>query len=219
MRKRLVAVFLLFILLFSTVHADDFQQDPDLSKAMPVIVDVVTVAMVANYGETKVYLPSMGISSSESGLPTRISFFLTDPAAFTKSIAKALGLDNKDLISAIISSFNSTISDPVLSAVYYSLLSKNYKVGNYLISGNLLLTFPEDVSHMTLEELMSADLSNSDPILIQSNLNVYGSELSKPVSITGVFSLDVEEKTHVVLRPVNEYMINNNLVTGGEFRF
>lgn len=211
-------MFLIFILLLTKVFAEDTIHDPDLEKAMPVLVDVATASVVANYGETKVYLPSMGISSSDAGLPTRISFFLTDPASFTKSISKALGLNNKDLFSAIISSFNSTVSDPLLTAVYYSLLAKNYQVGDYLISGNLLLSFPESFDDLTLEDLIDMNLNEGDPIILQSNLNIYGSKISKPVTIIGRFELRTDENNHFILIPVGEYIINNNIISGGEFR-
>lgn len=209
---------LIFILLLTNVFAEDTPHGPDLEKALPVLVDVATASVVANYGDTKVYLPSMGISSSDTGLPTRISFFLTDPASFTKSIGKALGLNNKDLFSAIISSFNSTVSDPLLTAVYYSLLAKNYQTGDYLISGNLLLSFPESFDDLTLEDLIGMDLNEGDPIILQSNLNIYGSKISKPVTIIGRFELRTDENNHFILIPIGEYIINNNIISGGEFR-
>lgn len=227
MEKRLSAFFLVLIILCSMAFADSsdafsvkfISQESDFDRTMPVIVDTVTAALVANYGKTKVDLPSMAISSSETGLPTRISFFLADPASFTKNISKALGVDNTSFFSNLFSSFSSTVSDPMLSAVYYNLMSKNYQRGEYLISGTILVDFPDYLDNLTLEEILVSELNDENPVILKTNLRVYGSRLAEPVRMAGEFILTVEEKTHVVVRPVNEYIINNDIVSGGEFRF
>ncbi|MCR5760843.1 MAG: hypothetical protein K6F82_02410 [Sphaerochaetaceae bacterium] len=226
MRRRFSAFLSVLLLMYTSVFAAsgenlsvNYISPKEINETMGVIVDTVTAAFVANYGKTKVELPSMAISSTERGLPTRVSFFLADPASFTRNISKALNLDNTDFFSAIFSSINSGVSDPLLSAVYYSLLSKNYQTGDYLISGTILIDYPDNLDNLSIDEIIRATLTDENPIILRSNLSVYGARLFQPVSIAGKFTLTAEDGTHIVIKPVSDYTINDDTVSGGEFRF
>ncbi len=232
-------VFLMFILTSVFAVNDSINNDPkpypavtvddpgdyvfaskeDIQKAITVVVDSAAAVLTTNYGNTAIELPSIAITAQDSGLPSRITFFLADPNSFTREISKHMGAENTNFFSNIISSFSKAVSDPLLGAVYYGLSSRHYEPGDYLISGSVVFSFPEGYEGLNVSEIIYSGITENNPVKVSTNLNLFGLQLEQPVKVVGDFLVSVENKSKLVIKSIGEYRINDTVYENGVFVF
>lgn len=212
-------------LRFSNASTCLYAEEPDLapteeevSVALTVIVDCLSASLVTSCTDTDIVLPCSNVQmNSSSGLPRRIAYFLADPSEYVKALAPSDSAGG--FFASLLSLVNNTARNPLVSAAYLAMSTRGYTQGGYLLSGSITFSYPDGVTLEDVLELWTTRESTGDRgITMVVEMQVYGSNLSRPLSVGGRFRMLVNEDSDIVINSVGVYNINGLAYQGGEFR-
>lgn len=220
--KKIVLIILTVVLMSSPAFAEDIVpvDEKSVNQALTVVVDCLSAAIASNYSAKNLSMPSTIVSTDpETNLPQRIAFLLADPAAFVTTMQSSIGNLNQNLFVSLMSLLTKSVTDPLVSAAYFAMASREYKQSDYLVSGFVSFSYPEDA---TLEELTKIWISRSSgkgSLGLSLDLSIIGNKMDNPVDISGNFEISIDEKGSMVISSIDSYSINGLYFTGGLFRF
>lgn len=221
MIRRLTIVGLVSLLLLSTcLFAEDIESPPtteEVSVSLTVIMDCISASLVTSCTDTDISLPCCNVSLDyRTQLPLRIAYFLADPAEYTDALAPADS--GYGFFAVLMSLLNSAVENPLVSAVYVAMSSRDYKEGGYLLSGSISFEYPEGVTLDDLLAIWSTREDTDQSIALNVDMQVFGADMKRPLSISGRFDMSVAETGDIVVRSDGIYLINGFHYQNGEFR-
>lgn len=192
----------------------------ELNKTVSAVADCFTAALVSSYSPLKVSVPSTVVSiDMETKLPQRVAFFLADPADYVSTVNSAVNLTSQGFFSNITGLLSKTTSDPLLSAVFFSMSLKDYKPSDYLISGFIAVSYPEGFSIDSVKKALREKDISSQSLGLTISLTVFGNSLSESVSIDGTFTINSDSNGLITIIPSGTYVINGTEYSGGILTF
>ena len=221
MIRRLTIVGLVSLLLFSQgLFAEENETPPtteEVSVSLTVIMDCISASLVTSCTDTDISLPCSNVSLDyKTQLPLRIAYFLADPAEFTSALAPQDS--GYGFFSVLMSLMNTAVEDPLVSAVYVAMSARGYSEGDYLLSGSISFEYPEGTTLDDLLAIWSTRMDTDQSIAINVNMQVLGSDMVRPLSVSGRFNMSVAENGDIVVRSDGTYQINGFYYQSGEFR-
>ena len=221
MIRRLTIVGVVSLLLFtSSLFADEIETPPtseEVSASLTVIMDCISASLVTSCTDTDISLPCSNVSLDyKTQLPLRIAYFLADPAEYTDALAPADS--GYGFFAALMSLLNSAVENPLVSAVYVALSARDYHTGGYLLSGSISFEYPEGVTLDDLLAIWSTRADTGQSIALNVDMQVFGANMKRPLSIAGRFDMSVAETGDIVVRSDGVYLINGFHYQNGEFR-
>ena len=221
MIRRLTIVGLVSLLLFSqSLFAEENETPPtteEISVSLTVIMDCISASLVTSCTDTDISLPCSNVSLDyRTQLPLRIAYFLADPAEYTDALAPADS--GYGFFAALMSLLNSAVENPLVSAVYVAMTSREYRTGGYLLSGSISFEYPEGVTLDDLLAIWSSRVDTGQSIALNVDMQVFGADMKRPLSIAGRFDMSVAETGDIVVRSDGVYLINGFHYQNGEFR-
>ena len=221
MIRRLTIVGLVSLLLFtSSLYAEETEAPPtaeEVSISLTVIMDCISASLVTSCTDSDITLPCSSVSLDyRTQLPQRIAYFLADPAEFTDALAPSDS--GYGFFAVLMSLLNTAVEDPLVSAVYVAMSARDYQTGGYLLSGSITFEYPEGA---TLDDLLAIWSSREDTgqsIAMNVDMQVFGADMVRPLSISGHFDMSVAETGDIVVRSDGIYLINGLHYQNGEFR-
>jgi hypothetical protein len=208
------------LLLTNLLYAEDLESPPpsgDIENSLMVIMDCISASLVTECTDSSVKLPCSNVSMDQDvHMPKRIAYFLADPSEFVEALSPSDGY--KGFLASFLSVLNSATENPLVSAVYVSMATREYKAGDYLLSGSISFDYPEGA---TLNEVLAIWSSREDTgksIGMTVDMKVYGNGLSSPIALSGLFDMSVDKTGSIVVKSSDTYMINGFAYRGGEFR-
>ena len=221
MVKRILIVFLISMVAFSGLYASDTEPLPtteEVSQALTVIMDCLSASLVTSCTNSSIKLPNCTVSISQSSrLPLRIAYFLADPAEYCKALTPAT--EGSGLLSTFLAFLNNTIEDPLVSTVYVVMSSRDYANGDYLLSGSINFTYPEGATLDDVMDVWTTRVNTNQSIGMIVDIGLYGNKMDRPLTVSGNFTMSVNDYGEVVVSSVGEYTINNYHFQGGQFTF
>ena len=221
MVKRILIVFLISMVAFSGLYASDTEPLPtteEVSQALTVIMDCLSASLVTSCTNSSIKLPNCTVSISQSSrLPLRIAYFLADPAEYCKALTPAT--EGSGLLSTFLAFLNNTIEDPLVSTVYVVMSSRDYANGDYLLSGSINFTYPEGATLDDVMDVWTTRVNTNQSIGMIVDIGLYGNKMERPLTVSGNFTMSVNDYGEVVVSSVGEYTINNYHFQGGQFTF
>lgn len=189
----------------------------DLEKSLTAVMDCISASLVTECTDSNISLPCSSVSmEGESRLPLRIAYFLADPAEFVLAMSP---VDTSGgLFSALKSLLNSVTKNTLVSAVYLALATRNYKVGDFLLSGSIAFQYPDGVDLQDILAVWSSRKGTGESIGLTVDMNVFGKGVENPISLVGQFDMFVDQFGSIVIRSVDTYTINGLPYRGGEFK-
>ena len=220
MIRRLTIVGLVSLLLISSLFAEETELPPtdaEVLDSLTVIMDCVSASLVTECTDSDIDLPCSNVSMNQgSKLPRRIAYFLADPSEYVDKLSPSDS--NGGFFAALLSLLNSATENPLVSAVYVAMSTRGYKEGDFLLSGYISFTYPEGADLDQVLAIWSSRENTGQSIGLSVDMQVYGSKLSRPMYLSGDFSLSVDDTGDIVISSVNVYRINGYAYQGGEFR-
>ena len=220
MIRRLTIVGLVSLLLISSLFAEETELPPtdaEVLDSLTVIMDCVSASLVTECTDSDIDLPCSNVSMNQgSKLPRRIAYFLADPSEYVDKLSPSDS--NGGFFAALLSLLNSATENPLVSAVYVAMSTRGYREGDFLLSGYISFTYPEGADLDQVLAIWSSRENTGQSIGLSVDMQVYGSKLSRPMYLTGDFSLSVDDTGDIVISSVNVYRINGYAYQGGEFR-
>lgn len=221
MVKRILIVFLSFLLAFSGLYADDSEALPtteEVGQALTVIMDCLSASLVTACTNSNIKLPNCTVSISQTtNLPLRIAYFLADPAEYCDALTPAT--EGNGLLATFFAFLNNTIEDPLVSAVYVVMSSRGYSNGDFLLSGSINFTYPEGATLEDVIDVWTTRINTNQSIGMTVDIGLYGVKMERPLTVSGNFVMSVNDEGEVVVSSVGEYIINSYHFQGGQFRF
>ena len=186
-------------------------------NSLMVMMDCISASLVTECTDSSIKLPCSNVSMDPNvRLPKRIAYFLADPSEYVEALAPNEGY--KGFLSSFLSVLNSATENPLISAVYVSMATREYAPGDYLLSGSISFDYPEGA---TLNEVLAIWSSREDTgksIGMTVDMKVYGNGLSSPLSLSGNFDMSVDKTGSIIVKSADTYLINGFTYRGGEFR-
>jgi len=221
MFRKFLFCFVLALTVFSLCAEDAaetaFQVD-NISEYANVVVDCFTASVAAVYSPTKVSLPSCTVSvDSDSGLPSRVAFFLADPYEIQLAIKNSIGVKG-NFLSALITLFQTQQKDPFLSSVYVTMSSREYQEKKFLINGYITLSYPEESTLESLESFLLSRSSSNGSVEASISIKIICKN-SAPVSINGTFNMSLDENGAINVVSCGEYFINEYVLEEANYSF
>ena len=221
MIRRLTIVGLVSLLLFSqSLFAEETETPPtteEVSASLTVIMDCISASLVTSCTDTDISLPCCNVSLDyKTQLPLRIAYILADPAEYTDALSPADS--GYGFFAALMSLLNSAVENPLVSAVYVAMTSREYRIGGYLLSGSISFEYPEGVTLDDLLAIWSSRVDTGQSIALNVDMQVFGADMKRPLSISGRFDMSVAETGDIVVRSDGVYLINGFHYQNGEFR-
>jgi len=220
MIRRLTIVGLVSLLLISSLFAEETELPPtdaEVLDSLTVIMDCVSASLVTECTDSDIDLPCSNVSMNQgSKLPRRIAYFLADPSEYVDKLSPSDS--NGGFFAALLSLLNSATENPLVSAVYVAMSTRGYREGDFLLSGYISFTYPEGADLDQVLAIWSSRENTGQSIGLSVDMQVYGSKLSRPMYLSGDFSLSVDDTGDIVISSVNVYRINGYAYQGGEFR-
>lgn len=223
MSRKLIFFLVAALIVSLPLAADESEHFPspeEINQVMQVITDCFSASLAATYSEEHLELPSCSVSiNTETYLPSRIAFFLANPYEF-QLILKNEVAPQKNLLSAILSLLQNQKADPLLSATYINLSSKNYQSNSYYVNGYINLMYPENTTLNDLSQFLLSREYTENSIKLNLSLNVVKVS-GNPVSVTfgGNFEMSVKEDGTINVSSLDSYTINGRLFEAGSFSF
>ncbi len=215
----IVGVVSLLLLNFSLFAADNEipPTNEEVANGLTVIMDCVSASLVTECTDSDIDLPCSNVSMDfESMLPSRISYFLADPSEYVKA------LEPKDatggFFAVLWSLLNSVTENPLTSAVYVAMATRDYHSADYLLSGYISFKYPEGATLDDVLAIWSSREDTNQSIYLTVDMQLYGNHLDRPMYVTGVFAMSVDDTGDIVIDPVGTYNINSFTYQGGQFR-
>ncbi len=147
----------------------------------------------------------------------RVAFFLADPAEYLTALAPSV--EGSNFLSTFFSFLNNAIKDPLITAVYMAMYSRDYSNGDYLLSGSITFSYPNDVSFDDVFQVWTSRTNTGYSIEMTVEMGLYGLKMTRPLYLSGVFTMSVNDEGDIVVQSVGEYRINNFYFVNGEFKF
>ncbi|MDT3389344.1 MAG: hypothetical protein LIR25_01925 [bacterium] len=220
MIRRLVAVGMVSLLLLSCLFAADAELPPtdeEVLDSLTVIMDCVSASLVTECTETDIDLPCSIVSMVQGSLlPRRIAYFLADPSEYEHMLAPSDS--NGGFFAALLSLLNGATENPLVSAVYVAMSTRGYREGDFLLSGYISFSYPDDTDLDQILGIWSSRENTGRSIGLSVDMQVYGSKLTRPIYLNGDFSLAVDDEGDIVISSLGVYRINGYAYQGGEFR-
>ncbi|MGP1507559.1 MAG: hypothetical protein ACTTJW_01585 [Sphaerochaeta sp.] len=222
MIRRITIVGLVSLLLLNfCLYAENPETPPsndEVGVAITVIMDCISASLVTSCTPSNINLPCSNVSiNPQTNLPIRISYFLADPFEYVKALAPPDS--SGGFFSSLLSLLNSAAGDPLVTSVYVVMAARGYTPGGYLLSGNISFSFPEGVFLDDVINIWSSREDTGQSIYFKLEMRVYGTELDRPLSVSGEFDMSVDSDGGIVIKSVDIYKINGYGYRGGEFRF
>ncbi len=221
MAKRCLILFLVLSLAFTSLYATDSESLPtaeEVSQALTVIMDCLSASLVTSCTDSNITLPNCTVSISQSSnLPLRIAYFLADPYEYCEALTPAS--EGGGIFSSFLTFLNKTMKDPLVSAVYLVLSTRNYSSGDYLLSGSINFTYPEGATLSDVINVWTTRMNTGQSIEMSVDIGLYGEKMTSPLLVSGNFMMSVNDSGEIVVASVGEYTINSYRFQGGEFRF
>ena len=220
MIRRLTIVGLVSLLLLNILFAEDTETPPtteEVSSSLTVIMDCISASLVTSCTDTDISLPCCTVSlDRESKLPLRIAYFLADPSEYADALAPSDS--GYGFFAALMSLLNSAVENPLVSAVYVAMSTRGYHSGGYLLSGSISFEYPEGATFDDVLTIWSTREDTGQSIALNVDMQVFGSDMPRPMSMSGSFDMSVAENGDIVIRSDGIYLINGFHYQNGEFR-
>jgi len=221
MLRRLTIVGVVSLLLLNNLlFAGDYEgapSDEDVGSSLTVIMDCISASLVTECTDTTIKLPCSNVlMDRESRLPRRIAYFLADPAEYVRALSPADPAGG--FFASFMSILNSAAENPLVSAVYVNMSTRDYRPAEYLLSGSISFKYPEGSTLDEVLTLWSSRESTGREIVMTVDIQVFGSALATPISLAGVFNMSVDEEGSIVVKSTDTYTINGFAYDGGEYR-
>lgn len=221
MFRRFVIAGLVSLLIVSGLYADDEVLAPsteEVGKALTVIMDCISASLVTECSDSPISLSCSNVQMDhETNLPRRIAYFLADPAEYVSALTPKS--DSSGFFAAFFALLSNTVEDPLVSAVYLAMSTRGYHQGGYLLSGSISFTYPDGATLDDVLEIWSTRYGTKEGIMMAVDMQLYGSELTRPLVINGNFRMGLSDRGDIVVNAVDIYTINGIGYIGGEFRF
>lgn len=221
MFRRFVIAGLVSLLIVSGLYADDEVLAPsteEVGKALTVIMDCISASLVTECTDSPISLSCSNVQMDhETNLPRRIAYFLADPAEYVSALTPKS--DSSGFFAAFFALLSNTVEDPLVSAVYLAMSTRGYHQGGYLLSGSISFTYPDGATLDDVLEIWSTRYGTKEGIMMAVDMQLYGSELTRPLVINGNFRMGLSDLGDIVVNAVDIYTINGIGYIGGEFRF
>lgn len=221
MFRRFVIAGLVSLLIVSGLYADDEVLAPsteEVGKALTVIMDCISASLVTECTDSPISLSCSNVQMDhETNLPRRIAYFLADPAEYVSALTPKS--DSSGFFAAFFALLSNTVEDPLVSAVYLAMSTRGYHQGGYLLSGSISFTYPDGATLDDVLEIWSTRYGTKEGIMMAVDMQLYGSELTRPLVINGNFRMGLSDRGDIVVNAVDIYTINGIGYIGGEFRF
>ncbi|MCQ2411465.1 MAG: hypothetical protein MJ057_00740 [Sphaerochaetaceae bacterium] len=209
------------MLIVSGLYADDEVLAPsteEVGKALTVIMDCISASLVTECTDSPISLSCSNVQMDhETNLPRRIAYFLADPAEYVSALTPKS--DSSGFFAAFFALLSNTVEDPLVSAVYLAMSTRGYHQGGYLLSGSISFTYPDGATLDDVLEIWSTRYGTKEGIMMAVDMQLYGSELTRPLVINGNFRMGLSDLGDIVVNAVDIYTINGIGYIGGEFRF
>lgn len=220
MIRRFTIVGVVSLLLLTNVLYADEPIDPpspvDVNNSLMVILDCISASLVTECTDTTIKLPCSNVSmDQEVHLPKRIAYFLADPYEFANALSPADA--SAGFFSSFLSVLNTATENPMVSAVYVAMTTRDYRQGDFLLSGSIVFKYPEG---STLEDILNIWSAREDfgkSINMSLDMNVYGRKLTEPISLSGEFDMSIDKSGTILIKSADTYTINGYAYLGGEF--
>lgn len=221
MTKKIVLFMMAALIFIYPVIADDTRTLPayeEMTKVLDVITDCFSTTIASIYSSYPVVLPSCSVSmDTQSNLPARVSYFLADPYQFQASLKNASAIQG-NLINTIIALLQNQEKDPLISASYMNLVSKNYQQSQFYLSGYIIFGYPGNTTLENLSSLLLSREYSGSSVELNLSLNVIQAN-RPPISVSGIFEMTLKEDGKISVSPLNSYLLNGNRVEGGSYTF
>ncbi len=180
-------------------------------------MDCVSASLVTECTDSGIDLPCCNVSMDiDTRLPKRISYFLADPSEYVKALEpKEAG---GGFFSSLLSLLSNTSDNPLVSAVYIAMATRDYSSSAYLLSGYISFDYPEGANLDDILAIWSSREDTGQSISMAVDMQLYGNELNRPLYVTGTFEMSVDEEGDIVIDPVGKYIINSYIFQGGQYR-
>ena len=221
MIRRFTIVGLVSLLLLTNVlYADELVEKPstgDVNNSLMVILDCISASLVTECTDTTIKLPCSNVSMDpDVRLPKRIAYFLADPYEFVNALSPA---DSQNgFFSSFLSVLNTATENPMVSAVYVAMTTRDYHQGDFLLSGSIVFEYPEGATIEEVLNLWSAKEDNGKEINMSLDMKVYGKKLTEPISLSGDFDMSIDKSGTILIKSADTYTINGYAYLGGEFK-
>ncbi|MCF0261421.1 MAG: hypothetical protein HUK23_00745 [Sphaerochaetaceae bacterium] len=223
MVRRLTIVGLAALLLLPSLYANDIDISntptiDEVGKALTVITDCISASLVTSCTDSPISLPCNNVQiNTDTKLPQRIAFFLADPSEYVTALSPN-GEPSKGFFSNLIAMLNSSVQDPLVTAVYIVMSTRGYAPHDYLLSGSISFKYPEGATLQDVLSVWTTREPTNETIDMIVEMNVNGVSLERPLSVAGLFKMGVDETGDIVINSVGVYNINGLAYQGGEFR-
>lgn len=220
MVRRLTIVGVVSLLLLASVLYADEVSSPlpsgDVENSLMVIMDCISASLVTECTDTSIKLPCSAVSMDEVvHLPRRIAYFLADPSEFVEALAPSDS--SKGLFTSFLSVLNTATENPMVSAVYVAMATRDYRQGDYLLSGSISFDYPEGATLDEVLTIWSDRVETEKGIEMKVDMKVYGKGLAEPVSLSGTFDMSIDKNGSITVKSADTYTINGYAYMGGEF--
>ncbi len=220
MIRRFTIVGLVSLLLLTNVLYADNPVDPpstvDVNNSLMVILDCVSASLVTECTDTTIKLPCSNVSMDPNAhLPKRIAYFLADPSEFVNALSPSDS--NNGFFSSFLSVLNTATENPMVSAVYVAMTTRDYRQGDFLLSGSIVFKYPEGATMEDILNIWSAREDLGKSINMSLDMKVYGKKLSEPISLSGDFDMSIDKSGTILVKSADTYTINGYAYLGGEF--
>ena len=221
MIRRLTIVGLVSLLLLTeSLFAVDSTQPPsddEVAYSLTVIVDCVSASLVTECTDSGINLPCSNVSMDlDSKLPKRIAYFLADPSEYVTALAPAESTGG--FLAALMSLLNSAADNPLVSAVYVIMSTREYTPGAFLLSGSISFDYPEGATLDDVLDIWSSRVQTDQNITMHVDIQVFGNNMNRPLAIAGDFAMYVDKDGSIVVESIGVYSINEYHYQGGRFR-
>ena len=221
MIRRLTIVGLVSLLLLSNslfaIEGEGLPTDEDVGTALTVMMDCVSASLVTSCTDSGISLPCSNVAMDKaSRLPLRIVYFLADPAEYVKALAPSE--NSGGFFAALMSLLNNATENPLISAVYVVMATREYVPGGYFVNGSISFTYPEGATLDDVLAIWSSRAYTDQSIMLKVDMQVFGSSFERPLTLYGVFDMSVDRTGDIVVKSRDVYTINGYGFQGGEFR-
>lgn len=221
MVRRCFVFVLIASFAFTGLYAAEQELPPttqEVGDALTVIMDCLSASIVTTCTDSRIVLPNCTVSVGlASKLPLRVAYFLADPSEYVDALAPSSEVGS--FFSTFLSFLNNAMEDPLVSAVYVAMVSRNYASGDFLLSGSITFSYPEGATFDDVMEVWTSRQNTGKSIGMAVEMGVYGIRMPRPLTVVGNFTMSVDDQGDVVVSSVGEYTINSYTFVNGEFRF
>ena len=221
MMRRFTIIGLVSLLLLTNVlYADELADPPspvDVNNSLMVILDCISASLVTECTDSSIKLPCSNVSMDPNvHLPKRIAYFLADPYEFVSALSPADA--SNGFFKSFLSVLNTATENPMVSAVYVALTTRDYHQGDYLLSGSISFKYPEGATMEEVLNILSVRENLGKSIEMTVDMNVYGKKLTEPIALNGEFDMSIDKTGTILVKSADTYTINGYAYLGGEFK-